>query len=710
MHYDRQSLDRFVNPRSIAIIGAGDDPLKINGRSLMFMLRHRCSARLLPVNPNRDVVQGAECYRHIADLPEVPDVAMIIVAKHLVPEIIDQLGGLGCPFAIVTSAGYAERSEAGRQHQGALVEQARRYGMRILGPNCLGMINLQGPIIMSWCATLEREPGDLLSGDVGLISQSGALLGSIWDMAMGHGLGYSCLLSTGNEADLEAADFIDYFARDEGTRVITAFIESLKDSQKFLAAVDLAHEYGKPLVVYKVGRTAAGARAAASHTGALTGSDLTFDAMCRAHGIVRVNSLKTLITTALVLRSQPPARGVRLGVFSCSGGAAGIISDQIQAKGLILAPVTREFEKDITAILNWEPPHNPLDIAKGPLKSFDVMTAAMRRFVQEESIDQVVILMTMMYFQKIAPRLMLAGLQDNPGKPVLGCWLGDKIAAIPSREMIAGGIPTFSEVEPCLEAARALALLGRYREKRAKGYASLEPPPSGAREQAMAILQSCGRRPNEAAAKTILSGYGLQVPRGKTAENLEAALQAAADIGFPVVVKGLCPGVPHKTEIGAVCVGIENEQDLIGGFNRVAAAVRGHKGRDGPVELLIEEMLPEPLAEVIIGCSMEEPGFPVVLFGLGGIWVEALGDVSVRLAPVVHEEAVEMIGEIRGGKILEGLRGKPPADKAALARALVCLSNMAQDLKDQIKEVDINPLMVYQEGVFVADALIRPLA
>jgi len=703
---EKHPLEKLLNPKSIAIIGAGDNPLRINGRTLMFMLRHRSGAKLLPVNPNRDEVQGIPCYRRIQDLPETPDVGMVIVNKALVSEAIEELGKKGCPFAIVTSAGYGETGAEGLKDQEDLVKQARKYGMRLMGPNCMGLINLQGPIILSWCATLEREPGDLLSGDVGLVCQSGALLGSIWDMAMGHGLGYSSLLSTGNEADLEASDFVEYFALDEKTRVITAFIEGLRNPQKFLEAVELAHKQQKPVIVYKIGRTTEASRAAASHTGALTGSDSTFDAMCQAHGIIRVDNLNALATTAMVLRSQPPAKGTRLGIFSCSGGAAGLICDQLPSRGLSLAPVSQDLEQYLTTLLGWGSPHNPLDIGKGPLKSLEVITQAMERYIMEESFDQMIILMTMLYFIKVAPGLMLAGLKDKHGKPVMGCWIGDKIAAIPRQELLQGGIPAFRDVESCLDAAKALAFLGRFQRKRAKGLKPKDPP-SGARKEAMAIIEKCGRRLDEASSKKILSLYGLPVPPGEVVKTLEEAKTVGKRIGFPLVAKGLSPDVLHKTEAGAVRLGISNSKELTAAFKQVSEGVRAHGGANSFRGVLLEKMQPEPVAEIISGSVSDAFGFHTILFGLGGIWVEALKDTTVRLVPLLPDDAEEMISEIRSHKILEGFRGKPPADKKAILEVLMLLSTLVWDLKDQIKEIDLNPVLVYSQGAVAVDALIE---
>ncbi len=699
-------LETLLQPRSVAIVGAGDNPLRVNGRSLMFMLRHRSKARLLPVNPARDEVQGIPCYRRIADLPETPDVALVIVNKDLVVDTIDELGRIGCPFAIVTSVGYGETGPAGLRDQENLIKQAHQYGMRLMGPNCMGIVNLAGPIIMSWCAALEREPGDLLAGDVALISQSGACLGSIWDMAMGHGLGYSSLVSTGNEADLELSDFVEYFAQDPQTRVITAFIEALRNPRKFLNAVELAHTRNKPVVVYKVGLTEEGSRAAASHTGAVTGSDSTFHAMCHAYGIVRVNSLDALATTAMALRSLPPAKGKRLGVFSCSGGASGLIVDQMPSRGLSLAPVSEDFEKTLTSLLGWAPPHNPLDIAKGPLKSLDIMTQAMERFAREESFDQIVILMTMVYFQKVAPTLMLAGLKDNREKPVLGCWIGDKIAAVPRKELIEGGVPAFRDVESCLDAAEALAFLGRFRRKREKGLKAQDPPPH-ARQRALAIIAECGRCLDEASSKRIIALYGLPIPSGKVAWTAEQAKRAAEELGFPLVAKGLSPDVFDKKEADAVRLSIGNMHDLEKAFEQVEGAVRTNGGASSFRGVLLERMLPEPIAEVIIGSISDEPGFHNIFLGLGGVWVEILKDLSTRLAPLVQDDAEEMLEEFRARKIFEGFRGKPPADKKSLVSALLSLSALVWDLRDQIKEIVVNPVLVYPAGTVAVDALIR---
>jgi len=700
-------MGKLFRPKSVALIGAGDNPLRINGRTLMFMLRHKTSSKIYPVNPNRDEVQGLTCYRKISQIPEVPDVGLITVSKKLVSGALTELGEIGCPVAIITSAGYAETGDAGRKDQEDLLNLAKKVGVRIMGPNCMGLVNIFGPVILSWCATLEREQGDLLQGDVALISQSGALLGSIWDSAMGKGLGYSCLLSTGNESDLDLSDFVNYFAQDNKTRIISCFIEGLRKPKEFLKAVDLCHENKKPVIVYKVGKTAEGAAAAASHTGALTGSDETFDAMCKAHGIIRSETLNGLVTTPIALRLLPPANGNKLGVFSCSGGAAGLVSDRIKPRGLSLANVSNNFEEDMTKILGWGPHHNPADIAKGPLASFDIITDAMKRFYEEEAFDQIIILMTMMYFQDVAPDLMIKALKGKLNKPVIGCWIGDKIAEKPAEKLRAAGIPTYLDVESCLDAASALYCLGRHRNKLLKG----EKPtgsPRGAKEKAISLLSECEYKPDEVISKKIISLYGIQIPEGKYVRTPEEAVKFAKKIGFPVVVKGVSPDIVHKTEAGLVYAGIKSATELGNAISRIQDNSRFHKINNSPIGIFIEKNLPEPLAEVILGGVSDEPGFHKILFGLGGVFVNLLKDASVRLAPLLVEDAYEMVADIRGADLLlKGVRGKPAGDCEAIVQTLISLSQLVTDLQDKITEIDINPLFVYPDGVVAVDALIR---
>lgn len=697
----RHSLDKLFNPDRVAIIGAGDNPLLINGRSLMFMLRHGSKPSLYPVNPGKAVVQNIPCYGRIDDLPEVPDVAVVVVGRALVPKTLEDLGKRGCPYAIINTSGYAESGEAGRSEQEKLLSIARNYGIRLMGPNCLGLVNLLSPVILSWCQTLEREPGELLPGKVAMITQSGGVLGSIWDRAIGMGLGYSYLVSTGNEADLGLADFMEYLVEDENTNVITVFLEALRDPRRFVQSVDRAHRQNKAVVVCKVGRTVEGRRTAASHTGSLTGSDEMFDAICRKHGIVRVESLEALNTAAMALSREPAAAGGRLGIFCCSGGAAGVMADQTLSTGLSVPPAGRDLDRDITALTNLSPPHNPLDILKGPLKPVEVMADAMRRFANDDGFDQIIILMTTMYLRRVAPKLMLEGLKGR-NKPVLACWLGDKAVKQPTEDLRNGGIITFQDMGSCVEAARALAVLGRHRSQLA-GMLEPQAAPVGAREKALEIINRNKGKLDEALSKEILALYGIPVPRGKFVSRIEETLEAANEIGFPVCLKGVSHQIKHKTEAGTLVLNIKDESELKTARRRIAAAVRPGELLRG---FLVEEMLPEPAAEVIIGSAPDETGFRKIIFGLGGIWVEALRDISLRIAPIVSEDAEEMLDEIRGKKLLEGFRGKPASDRHSIVQTLLKFSALSIDLDDVIGEAEINPLMVFEKGAVAADALI----
>ena len=451
MDSQHHPLHKLFYPEHIAVIGAGDDLTTVNGRSLMLILRHETKAKVYPVNPKRDQVQGLTCYHSVADLPVVPDVAVLVIAQRFVAETLTALGERGCPFAVVTASGYAEAGEEGKKEQQQIIDIAKRYGMHLVGPNCVGVVNLNGPVVLSWVSTLTRQKGELLYGDVAMVSQSGAMLSSLWDRAIDYGLGYSKVISSGNEADLGLAEYLEYLALDPETKVISAYIEGIKNPDRLVKSLELLRERGKILVAFKVGQTEEASRAAASHTGSLTGSKETFDAMCRKYGVIQVTDLDALLTVPFALRAMPPAKGPRLGVFSSSGGAGGVIADKAGEKGLVLAKPSEAMERDMAEIVKFPPPHNPLDFVKTPLKSLDVITRALKRFLADESVDIMIIFVNVIYFQEMGPDYILAALPENLEKPVLACWMGGALAREATRKMNQGGVPTYNDLESCLE-------------------------------------------------------------------------------------------------------------------------------------------------------------------------------------------------------------------------------------------------------------------
>lgn len=705
MDIQQHPLHKLFNPEHIAVIGAGDDLTTVNGRSLMLMLRHCTKAKLYPVNPKRDQVQGMTCYKQIADIPVVPDVAVLVIAQRLVAETLTALGEKGCAFAVVTASGYAESGEAGRKEQQQIEQIAHRYGMHLVGPNCVGLVNLNGPMVMSWVSTLTRPQGDLLYGDVALVSQSGAMLSSLWDRAIDFGLGYSKVISSGNEADLGLAEYLDYLALDPETKVISAYIEGIKNPERLVRSLELLREKGKTLVAFKVGQTEEASRAAASHTGSLTGSKDTFDALCRAYGVVQVQNLDDLLSVPFALRAMPPAKGPRLGVFSSSGGAGGVIADKAGGKGLVLAKPGQELERDLAEIVKFPPPHNPLDFVKAPLKSLDVITRALARFLADESVDIMIVFVNVIYFQEMGADYILAGLPEKREKPVLACWMGGSLAREATRKMNQGGIPTYNDLESCLEAARALYEVGCHQKRHERRTLS-QASPEGARSKALAIIEECGGRLDEASSKDILKLYGISCPPGRLCRSLDQACAAAEAIGgYPLVAKGVTPDILHKTEAGLVHLNIRDAASLKQAWADIENKIKASGAEAHFRGVLIEKMAPSPLLEVIVGAVYDAP-FHKIMFGLGGIWVEALKDTSTRLAPLNADDAEEMLSEIKAAKLLRGLRGKTAADRENLIRTLLAVSCMVSDLSDRIAEVDLNPLMAYPRGICAVDALI----
>lgn len=697
-------LHGLFNPEHVAVIGAGDDLTTVNGRSLMLMLRHQTRAKLYPVNPKRDEVQGLTCYHQVTDIPVAPDAAVLVIAQRFVAETLIALGDKGCKFAVVTASGYAESGDAGRSEQQQIVEIANRYGMHLVGPNCVGLVNMNGPVVLSWVSTLTRQQGELLYGDVAIVSQSGAMLSSLWDRAIDFGLGYSKVISSGNEADLGLAEYLEYLAIDPETKVISAYIEGIKDPSRLVKSLELLRQNQKTLVAFKVGQTEEASRAAASHTGSLTGSKETFDALCRAYGVIQVQDLDALISVPFALRTMPPAKGSRLGVFSSSGGAGGVIADKAAGKGLALAKPSEALEREMAEIVKFPPPHNPLDFVKAPLKSLDVITRALKLFLSDESIDIIIIFVNVIYFQDMGPDYLLAGLPKNREKPVLACWMGGSLAKEATRKMNQGGVPTYNDLESCLEAARALCEVGRSR-KRSEQRKLPPAPPHSVRNSAIAIIEACERRLDEATCKQILRLYGVPIPPGQLVNSLDQACAAAEQFGYPLVAKGVTPDILHKTEAGLVVLNISNIDALRKAWCEIERRIKRHGANVHFRGILLEKMLPPPLLEVIVGAVYDAP-FHKIMFGLGGIWVEVLKDTSTRLAPLSEQDAEEMLSDIKAAKLLKGFRGRPAADREALIKTLLAISTMVSDLSDVIAEIDLNPLMVYPQGVCCVDALI----
>lgn len=697
------SIHKMLNPRSIAVVGA-TPRMQYGGKLLERVLASRERVRVYPVNPRYDEVMGERCYASVDDLPEAPDVATVIVPHHAVLETLQACRAKGVGSAIVITAGFSERGEADRR---ALQEQvgafARESGVRMSGPNCLGLANVRDDV---WLTAASRVDS-LVPGPVGLVCQSGAsLFGTFLARAEDLGLGMSYAVSTGNEADLEFADFARYLLDDEGTRVIAGFIEGFKNARKFIEVAKLAQQRGKPIVLIKIGRSDLGSRAAGSHTAALTGSDPLYDAVCRQYGVVRVENYDELLEVAqLLARTRAPAsRGV--AVVSHSGGVNSLTADMIGREQMQLPELSDPARDAIHQILKgfgWAA--NPADVT-GRAHGED-FPSIMQHLIDEPEVSTLVVASSGGDLQAE----QVVALRKRTEKNVVCLWTGSRNQPVGLPTLKAQGVPLFYNPDAL---ARGLRRQFDYHDRRARRmaregvHAQATAGAAGAAQLKLldALQAGGGGTLSESQSKSLIAAWGVPVSRDACVASKEEAVAAAAQAGYPVVMKIDSPDIPHKTEAGGVRLGLRSAAEVATAYDEIMASARAHAPEARLRGVTVQEMVADGI-EVIVGISHDEQLGPTLLFGSGGVTVEVHGDVTLRHCPIGLEEAHEMIREVKVSRLLAGFRGRPPADIDALAQALVCMSGMAVQLEGRLLELDINPLRVLPkgQGVKAVDAL-----
>jgi acyl-CoA synthetase (NDP forming) len=693
------SIHKMLNPRSVAVIGA-TPRMQYGGKFLKRVLAYKDRVNVYPVNPKYDEILGERSYASIADLPEAPDVATVIVPYHAVLDTLKECKAKGVGSAIVISAGFSERGEADRRElQERVGAYARESGVRISGPNCLGLANVRDNV---WLTSSTRVDGGT-PGPVGLVCQSGAsLFGPFLSRALDMGLGMSYVVSTGNEADLEFADFARYLLDDEGTKVIAGFIEGFKDAAKFVEVAKLAQERGKPIVLIKIGRSELGSRAASSHTAALTGSDQLYDAVCRQYGVIRVQNYDELLETAqLLARARAPlARGV--AVVSHSGGVSSLTADMIGQEKLQLPELTDSAKDGINAILKgfgWA--SNPADVT-GKANSDD-FPAIMKHLIDEPEVGTLVIASA--GGDPHADQVLQ--LRESSAKNVVYLWTGSRNQETGLPKLKAAGMPVFYNPDAL---ARGLRHLQDYHDDRTRRAAQPTPVAAAASRQQLSLvddLQGRGRKSlSEAESKSLISAWGVAVSRDERVHSAQEAVRAAERAGYPVVMKIDSPDIPHKTEAGGVRLGLRSADEVAAAYEEIMANARAYAPQAKLAGVLVQEMV-QGGVETIVGVTYDEQLGPTIMFGSGGVMVEVYQDVTLRRCPIGRSDALEMIAEVKGSKRLAGFRGSAPADVDALADTLVRISQMAVQLEGRLEELDINPLLVLPKGkgVKAVDAL-----
>ena len=697
------SIHKMLNPRSIAVVGA-TPRLQYGGRMLAAALKAGERTTVYPVNPRYEEVMGIKCYPSVGDLPEAPDVVGVVVSSGQVLNVLQESHQKGVRAAVVISAGFAERATSeGRELQEKVAAFARESGLRISGPNCLGLANLKDDI---WVSSSSRG-AEGLTGPVGLVCQSGAsAFGPFLNRAVDSGIGLSYIISTGNEADLDFSDFVRYLLDDDATKVIAGFVEGFKDAAKFVEVAKLAAQRGKPIVLIKIGRSELGAKAAQSHTAALTGLDDLYDAALAQYGVIRVSDYDELLEVSNLLANSPAPAARGLAVVSHSGGISSLTADMCGQAGLDLPELNDEARDGINGVLKgfgWAA--NPSDVTG--FANSDSFPEIMQYMANDPAMGTLVVASsgadpqaTQVIAQRdLAPKMPLAFLWTGSRKETAGLDLLKK-ARIPvfyTPNRLATGLRSLLDYH---------AWLGH------RGRAGFpETPAISPKQQSIAarLAATGGAALSEHQSKELLSAWDVPITGETLVQNPNDAVTAAGETGYPVVLKADMTNMPHKTEAGLVMLGLNDESAVRAAYQEVmsnAKAASGEAGGAGINGVLVQEMVSDAV-EVIVGVSYDSQLGATLLFGTGGLMVEVYNDVALRLCPIDESDALEMITEVKGARLLQGFRGRPAADIAALAATLVGVSHLGAQLEGSLAELDINPLMVMPagQGVKAADAM-----
>jgi len=688
-------LRPILEPQSVAVIGASRQPGTVGYAVLSNLLMGQYTGIVYPVNPKAKAICGVRTYPSVLEIPDPVDLAVIIVRAPLVPQVLEECGQKGVKGAIVISAGFKETGPEGAKLEAQVKEIAHHYGIALVGPNCLGVINTDPNYRLN--ASFAKEMP--LPGNIAFISQSGALCTAVLDYAKGQGIGFSKVISLGNKADVNENDFLAYLWQDPHTQVILLYVEELTEGRRFL---QLAREITgegdgrKPILALKAGRTPAGARAVASHTGSLAGSDEVYEALFAQAGVLRADTVEDLFEYAIAFANQPLPNGRRTVIITNAGGPGIMATDACVRYGLELAQLN---EKTLEQLRQKLPPHasllNPIDLIGDA--QHDRYEAALDAVLDDPNVDAVIVLLTpqaMTDIENIANVIVQKSKQRV--KPILACFMGLVDISAGVNILKENGVPCYSFPE---DAVRALAAMVKYVDwirRPRTGFKMFPVDTERARNLlSKASVSEHGFIPEEVAFQ-VLEAYGFPVLPWGVAKTPEEAVSVARQIGYPVVLKVLSPDIVHKFDVGGVQLNLNSDSDVKQAFEKIINSVKQHLP-EARIEGVIVQAMAKKGREVILGLKRDPQFGPILMFGLGGIYVEVLRDVTFRFAPVRELGAYRMVRDIRTYKLLEGVRGEPPADIDKIVECIERLSQLAIE-QDLIEELDINPLIVYPQG------------
>lgn len=688
---NHMAVSAFLSPKSIAIIGASDKEGSV-GRAITSNIMKGYKGKIYPISPTRDRVFDMPAFKTVLDVKDEIDLAVVVTKNDIVPAVLEECGKKKIQGVIVITAGFKEVNEEGRKLEQQLKDIVKKYGIKMIGPNCLGVMNLDPKTMMN-STFLKITPK---SGQIALVSQSGAICAALVEDASAQGIGFSAVISLGNKADMSEIDVLKMLAEHEQTKVIVMYLEDMGDGQEFLRVCkQITKKLKKPVLVLKSGRSPEGAKAAMSHTGALMGSDEIYDAVLNQSGAIRVDSMEELFDYATAFSKQPlPLKG-DLVIVSNAGGPAIISTDACSKYGIKMATIEDIRPKINAVIPPWGSSRNPVDIVGDA--DFNRFNNVLENVLAHKNVGSVIAMCTpsaTLDYDKLAE--VVVKMSKKYKKTMLASLMGlDE--GIKNREILAaGGVPYYTYAEGAIRALRAMLRFSSWLNT-PEGTITKFKADKAAVKKVFASVRKQGRTNLlEEEGQEVLRAYGFPLPQSLLAKTAADAVKHAKKIGFPVVMKIASPQIIHKSDAGGVKVGIASEQAVRDAFDQITKNAKKYDKNAQIKGVLIQEMV-KGGKELIIG-SKQEPGFgPVIMLGMGGIYVEVLKDVTFRLAPVTNKEADDMIGSIKTKKLLEGVRGEKPADKKKLSELIQKLSALVTDF-EEIKELDMNPVLVMEQG------------
>ena len=688
-----KSLDAIFRPQSIAVIGASRERGGVGREILGNLVQYEFKGAVYPVNPRANTVMSMKCYPSLSSIPDPVDLAIVVVPARIVPQIMEECGKKGVRGVVIISAGFKEVGEKGAQLENEVALIAKKYGIRVVGPNCMGVINTDPDVRMNATFAITMP----LEGTIGLMSQSGALCGTLLDYAKEEEIGFSEFVSMGNKMDVSGNDLLEAWENDDTVKLVLMYIESFGTPRKFTRiARSLTRK--KPVVAVKSGRSLAGAKAISSHTGSLAEGDVLTDAVFHQCGVLRVGSIEDLLDYAKAFANQPLPAGKRVAVVTNAGGPGIMATDACISFGLEMAQLEERTRRTLKEHLSPAAAiNNPVDmLAEGNAQTYETVLDAV---LHDKNVDAVIVIFVHpLMTDAAAVNDAIHRSCSRHEKPVLGVFMSTREQRRPRTDRCKLPVYMFPE-----SAAKALAAMYQYGliRNRPEGKIHRYDVRSEEAEQIVTRAKAEGRKwllPSEVEA--LLADYGFEMPRSVLCPNVDAAVSAANQIGYPVFMKLVSPDIIHKSDVGGVRADIRNDAELREAHARLCAAFAKLKEQNPSYKMagvMVQEMI-KGGKETIIGMTTDPNFGPVVMFGLGGVFVEVLKDISFRVAPLTDADAMEMIRSIKGFPILDGARGERPVDLEKLSEALQRMSQMILDLPE-IKEMDINPLLVFEKGL-----------